>query len=205
MNFLKNYRAIKGIIMCFSLLLIFSCSENKNSASDDIGELLYNFHSKNFKTDSLKKDFKILIIKTIDDNYTVVFYKINTNHYYSFIDNTDNIISVKRIKNREDLSLYDKNQCFVIFEKEKKTVIPQENDYCFTIFIGKVPTDKYSEIEIEWNCSEKSNQELVDSKYFFFFRKNAGDQICNLKLKTKKGKMKKLGYSHLNQRFELLN
>jgi len=185
--------------------LIIGCSENKKSSSENTKELLYNFHTKNYGSKETKENFKILILRKIDNDYTGVFYRFKNDHYYSFIHSSNKIISVSRIKDNDGLSYYDNDQCFVMFEKGKKKIIAQENDYCFTIFIGKVPTDLYSEIEIEWNCSVKSNQELFENKYFFFFTKNAGDQICNLKLKNEQGEVKKLGYDNLNQKFELDN
>jgi len=192
-------------MVSFSLLWIYGCTENRKSQSDNIEELLYNYHFKNSGTKKTKENFKILILKTIDDNYTGVFYKIKNDHYYSFIHSSNKIISVSRIKENDGLSYYDNDQCFVMFEKGKKKIIAQENDYCFTIFIGKVPTDLYSHIEIEWNCLEKSNQELIENKYFFFFTNNAGDQICNLKLKNEQGEVKKLAYDNLNQKLQLAN
>ena len=203
---LYKAKYVAKLLLIFIIIsLLTNCSEKENRESEDIKNKLYSFHSKDYETIDLARDLEIIIVKRIDVNFRGIFYKIKDTHYYGFIGNSDNIISVKKLKFGEYHSVYDKNQCFVQLTNDRKTIKPQKEDFCFTLFIGEIPKGNYSKIEIDWNCSEKSSEELVNGKYFFFFRKNAGDEICNLKVKKKNGDVEDIVYNNFSQTFEFEN
>jgi hypothetical protein len=134
-----------------------------------------------------------------------LFYKINNSNkfYLAFIDNYENIIKVTKLRDMETVSLFDNNQCFVLYNKVEKSIIPQEEEVCFSFFIGEIPFEGYSNIELDWNCSNSSiiTEKLIEGKYFFFFKESLGDNICNIKLISKDGKKEDISYNLENSSF----
>ena len=201
MELFKNNNILKIIIFYFILLLILSCSDKENHTQTKVENLLYNFHMKNSSTKELKNGIEILISKNINLKYKVLFYKIKDSNkfYFGFIDNNNFIIKIIKLKERKTISMFKNKACFVL---KKESILPQESDYCFTFFIGKIPYNGYSKIELEWNCSKKdiTSEKLIKGKYFFFL-KEGSSQICNIKLINNEGQTENIFYNIENGLF----
>jgi len=205
MNLIDHYMILKKGVSYFIILLALSCSDSENHSPNELEILLNDFHLKNSQTNKLENGIDLLISKDFNLEYKGLFYKIkDTNEFYfSYIDNNKNIIKVVKLKGKETVSIFDNNQCFVLFDKNKKSIIPKKDDDCFTIFIGEIPYAGYSNIELEWNCSSKSvtTEKLIDGKYFFFVKEGLGDNICNIKLISKEGRTETISYNPENGLF----
>lgn len=106
---------------------------------------------KNSKTNDLKNEIKIITSKNLNTKYRGIFYKIkNTNKlYFGIIDNyQNNIVSIKRLTGKKTASLFNNSNCIVLLDS-KKNIIPQEEENCFTFFIGEFPYQNYSDLELE--------------------------------------------------------
>lgn len=196
MNLIKNKNILKASIICFMLSIIFSCSNNQNRHKK-LENLLYNFHIKN-SSEQLKNKIELLIVKDIDVNYKGLFYKVkNSSEFYcGFIDYDDNIIKTIRLKNRKSVNFFANSMCLTMLDN-KNEAIPKQKDDCFTLFLGELPYDGYSNIELEWNCSSgnKISEKLINKKYFFFLKKDLGIQVCNIKLTNDKGQVENVSYN----------
>ena len=170
-------------IICFSLLLNLSCTDNKK----DIQSIFYKYHLKNSQTNNSKNEIKIILSKNLNSKFNGVLYRIkNTNKLYFGIINVNNdIVSITRLKGKETASIFNNYNCIVRLDSEKN-IIPEKEDNCFTFFIGEFPYQEYSEIELEWNCSKTDlvSENLIEGKYFFFFKEGLNNIICNLKARN---------------------
>jgi len=195
MNFIKNSK-----ILLIFILVISSCYDNEtNRDKRELENLLLKFHMKHSPSKKLEKGINLLISKNINLEYNALFYKIkNSNNFYlGFIDNHKNIIKVIKLKRNENISMFDNNLCIIKPEES-------DNNDCFTFFIGEIPFEGYSNIELEWNCSKKSlsNEKLINKKYYFFLKKGLKHNICNIKLIDSKGQTENLTYNIENGLFK---
>ena len=192
MNLIDYYTILKKGVSYFIILLALSCTDSENHSPNELEILLNNFHIRHSQMNKLEKGSELLISKDLNSEFKGLFYKIKDTDefYFSYMDNNKNIVKAIKLKGKETVSIFNNNQCFVLFDKKKKSIIPKKDDDCFTIFIGEIPYSGYSNIELEWNCSNKSvtKEKLIDGKYFFFFKEGVGDNICNIKLIDKEGK-----------------
>lgn len=206
MQLINSNSTLKKLVACLILFLTLSCSKDGNNSEHELENLLYDFHKKNSQTHKLENGIDLLISKDFNKNYKGIFYKIeNTDEFYfSCIVDDVNILKVTQLKGKEFVPTFDKNQCFGLFDKTKKSVIPKTDDDCFKIFLGEIPYSGYSAIELEWNCSTESitTEKLIDSKYFFFLKEGLGDDICNIKLIREDGKKEKISYDSKNGSFK---
>ena len=168
------------------MLLNLSCSDNEKQTQKNIQNLFYKYHLKNSKNNKLKNGIKIIISKNLNTRYKGVLYKIKSINklYFGIINNHNAIVSIYRLRGKETASLFTNSNCIVLLDS-KKNIIPQEEEEedCFTFFIGEFPYQEYTDLELEWNCSktEVVSENLIEGKYFFFFKEGLNNKICNIK------------------------
>lgn len=195
-----TFKHKKVIFQCFIFMLFIALigCENKEQYSDEKYEaILYKYHSTNTNPKDIK-EIDLVLSKNLDSTYTGLIYKLNERYFYGFLDANKNLISYSELKGNGSKSMFHKNHCFIQLDENKK---PKAQDYCFTVFVGKVPFEDYSEIELEWNCAEKSVQKLENKQYFFFFRKSSHNEVCNVKLRKSDGQTRELAFSRYTNSF----
>jgi hypothetical protein len=179
----------KVLFYLFTLLILVSC--NQTSLEKDI--LVY--HSKNYPTSDLSNGIEIITQKEIDTYLIGVFYKIKDSdkYFYGYFNSENSSLKTVKIRHRESISDFYNKGCLVN--------IPNNiNSNCYSIFVGKIPLDGYTSIELEWNCSrnELEKQELIDGKYYYFIKENKDQEICNIRLTTNEGEQLEMLYDPLN-------
>jgi len=201
--FMNPHRILK--IIFFSLFII-AC-QNENGTNKDalkIESILLKYHLKHTPNKNLNKGINLLISKNIDLEYRALFYQVkNSKRFYiAFMDTSENILNVVKLKKNQIASMFDNNLC-IIKSKKQEGNDTNSNYICFTVFAGEVPFEGYSEIDLEWNCSKEAttNQTLVKNKYFLFLKNDLGQNICNISISNSKGQVKNLKYNKENSVF----
>ena len=203
MNIRNRNSLFRGILILF-FMAFMGCNENDQYTDEKYEAILYKYHSQKTSPNEIK-DIDLVLSKKIDSSFTGLIYKLNKDHYYGFLDGNKNLISYAKLNGNGSKSMFHKNHCFILLNEKKTASSPQEEDYCFTIFVGQVPFKDYSEIELEWNCAEKSVQPLENNEYFFFFRNSTNNEICNVKLRKSDGQIKDLAFSRYTNSFTAEN
>ncbi|PTX45236.1 hypothetical protein C8P64_1228 [Christiangramia gaetbulicola] len=203
MNFRNSNSLFRGIIILI-FMAFMGCNEKGQYTDEKYEAILYRFHSQKTSPNEIK-DIDLVLSKKIDSSYTGLIYKLNQDHYYGFLEGNSNLISYAKLNGNGSKSMFHKNHCFILLNEKKTDNFPEEEDYCFTVFVGQVPFKEYSEIEMEWNCGEKSVQPLENNEYFFFFRNSTNNEICNVKLRKSDGQIKDLAFSQYTNSFETEN
>lgn len=199
MNFRNRNNLFQGIIILI-FMAIMGCNERGQYTDEKYEAILYRFHSEKTSPNEIK-DIDLVLSKKIDSSYTGLIYKLNQDHYYGFLGGNGNLISYGRLNGKGSKSMLHKNHCFILINDKEKAGLAQEEDYCFTVFVGQVPFKDYSEIELEWNCVDKSVESLENNGYFFFFRNSTNNEICNVKLRKSDGELKDLAFSRYTKSF----
>ncbi|MGB6151393.1 MAG: hypothetical protein WBG48_05325 [Pricia sp.] len=153
---------------------------------------MLDYHLKQNPSKKLENGIRLLISKKIKSQYNAVFYKIeSTNEFYlGFADNENTIVDVIKFRKGANVSMFE-NNLYIIKPKEKNS------DVTFTFFVGEVPFDGYSNMELEWNCSEDDSTSvpLVDNKYYFLLKNGLHHNICNIRLVDSEEKSINLTYN----------
>ncbi|MCH4822670.1 hypothetical protein ML462_05740 [Gramella lutea] len=199
MNFI-NRNSLFQVIIISIFMAFMGCNEKSQYTDEKYEAILYKYHSQKASPKEIK-DIDLVLSKNIDSSYTGLIYRLNQDHYYGFLDGNKNLISYAKLNGNDSKPMFHKNHCFVLINKEKKAGLPEEEDYCFTVFVGQVPFKDYSEIELDWNCAEKSVEPLENNGYFFFFRNSTNNEICNVKLRKGDGQIKDLAFSRYTKSF----
>lgn len=203
----RNTLNIQSVLLIIFLSLFTVACQNENSPNGDklkIENILLKYHLKHASNKKLNKGINLLISKNINLEYKALFYQVkNSNRFYiALMDTSKNILNVVKLKKNNPASMFDNNLC-IIKSKNVEGDDDPSNYICFTVFVGEIPFEGYSEIELDWNCSKKATttETLVDKKYFLFLKSELGQNICNIKITNKKGLVKNLKYSTENGEF----
>lgn len=187
---------IYRILSFFFLLVIFGCSNNT------IENQLRNYHYKFYPTPELSNGVKLILKREINPEFFGILYNINKTDkfYYGFINEYNDIIKIFILNRKESHSDFNNLNCLIKKKENELNIILDEELSCYSIFVGEVPFDGFSKIELKWNCSEKDvdTQELIDGKYYYFIKKGKDNTICNIALFDKQGQKINISYNSEN-------
>lgn len=182
-------------VLLIGTIIVLGCTQEQPSYEST----LQSHHLKVSQQDQTDNTLRVLVTKPLNANFEGVFYKFESSnkYYFAIVEDKEKVINVIDLKGQESVSLFRNKRCFVLFNKSTSAIIPEESEYCFSLFLGKIPYEGYTDIQLEWNCSKDlgEREQLIDGKYFFFIKESLDNQVCNLTLINSSGKAERLAYN----------
>jgi len=174
-------------------IIHLSCSQTEMS-EEEIYKIVQNHYDEDPFFD--KPKIKIKLIKDLDSEYKAVIVNIENEKYaYGFVNK-----SLKKYSPFQEL--YEKKDKITHASSWGiqliKTINGQTNkEQVYSIFLGIIPYEGYSKIEMSWNCKQTETIELIDRKYFMFTYPKGNMRRCNtIYLINDKGEKSKIEYKN---------